>query len=437
MRRAVIVGLATVALGVPAAGAAAPWGSVSVSAEYRAQWTEAQGKDTRDQDLRTWLGAEFQRTGVEGLSASMLVWYGLDTDGTSESSPFKDTLDSYSNRDDFRVYRAALSYRVPAGWLTAVAGRQEIWSAEIATVDGGLLRIEPCRWATFEVFGGQRVSHYRDPDPEGLYGGNLDLRPLDGTLLRLQDLYYIDNSLELSLVQDLGKWGFGRAEYRMINDDPNEASLGLHLQPWTAAEAHLTYRRKIADAGDDDFTYDYTSAGDDTVPGLGLEPLAPYADYIAEFRQGFLEAFGLGARYRRHNVIDDKDEDEFNADYQEGTLLFDLEGWPWQGLRAGVEYTRWAEDMNRDDIAEDDLWGYVVRAEQHFLGHAVGAGLYRQAYDTDGASRDSAGFELWTRLRLAEFARLLLRYEQEEDDLYEDEGFQDLHRFTARLDLSF
>lgn len=438
MRRAVPLGFAVLCLAAaPRVVGAASWGRVTFSTEYQAEWTEQQGDDrTSDQDSYSYLGVEVERTGVAGLTASALVWYGADLDGTSERSPYKDSLDSFDGQDDFRVYRAALSYALPSGWLTAVAGRQDVWSAEIATLDGGLLRLTPCRWGTLEVFGGKRVSHDRNPDPDPIYGGNLDLRPLPGTTLQFRDLYYIRNSLELGVVQDLGRWGSGRAAYRMLDDDPQETRLSLHLVPWAAAEAHLRYLRTFADA-DEEFVYDYTSAEDDTVPALYLEALAPYADYSAAFRQGFLDVFGLGGRLRYHHVIDAADEDLWNADFREGAVLFDLSDWPWKGLRLDAEYLRWAEDYDRDDLVDDDLWGYVVRLEQAIGRHSLGAGLHRQAYDSYGGRRDTEGWEIWGRARLTEYARLDLRYDREQDDLYELEGFHDLHRFTARLELWF
>lgn len=215
MRSATVLGLAAVCLG-GAPGAWAAYGArLDVSAEYRAQWAQQHaGDDLRGQDLTVGLGIDAPKTGVRGIWFSGLLHYDADLDGTAEDSPIKNVLDSYSRRDDFRLYRAALSYDLPAGWLRLTAGRQKGWSAEMATLDGGPARLTPCRWFGLELFGGQRVSFYRDREPDGVYGANLELRPFQTTLLQIKDLYYIDNSFQASLIQQLWGWGSGRVAYR-------------------------------------------------------------------------------------------------------------------------------------------------------------------------------------------------------------------------------
>lgn len=435
MRRAAALGLIALTLSGPPGALASGGVRVDLSTEYRTQWAQRHsGDDTRDQDLSVGLGLDVPRAGADGLSFSGLLFYEADLDGTSEDSPFKDNLDSYSRRDDVRLYRAALTYRVPARWLRLTAGRVEVWSAETATLDGGLVRLDPCPWASLEVFGGRRVDFYRDPDPNALYGGNLGLRPLPGTLLELRNLYYIQNSFEAAWLQQLGDLGSARAAWRMVDADPRDASLALHLYPWAGAEAHLAYLRTFGH----DFDYDYTSDEEFEVAGLELGELHPYADYRVTVRQGFFgNTFGVGVRLRHHNVVDEADEDAYNVDFREGALLVDLSGWPWPGLRADAEAIRWVEDRDRTDLTEDNLWGFALRLQQAWRGHAVGAGVNRQAYDSDGAPRDSRGFDAWVRVRLADPATLHLRYERQVDDLYRQGGIDALHALTARLHLAF
>ncbi|GAB6061301.1 hypothetical protein [Deferrisoma palaeochoriense] len=421
----------------PALGAG-PDVRADLSAEYETRWAQMHaGDDETDQDLAVDLGLEAGRVAVEGLGFSGRLRYEADLDGTAEASPYKDTLDTYSNRDDWRLYRAVVSYDLPAGWARLEAGRQEVWSAETVLFDGGLVRLTPCRWAQLEAFGGRRVSFYKDPEPNAVYGGNLDLRPLPGTLVSLEDVHYIENTFEARLVQDLAGWGTGRLGYRMVNADPQELSAALHLYPWAEAEVHATYVRTLAEEGDDDYAYDYTSADDHEVPYLTFEPLEPYADYTLTVRQGFFGKVGLGARLRHHNVVDEADEDTYNVDFDEGAILLDLSDLPWPGLRLDAEAVRWVENRDRSDITEDNLWGVTVAVEQSWRGHALGASFQKQAYDSDGRPRDSRAWEAWARVRLLESAALHLRYARETDDLYRADGVDALNTFTARLNLTF
>ncbi|GAB4256302.1 MAG: hypothetical protein Kow0092_02270 [Deferrisomatales bacterium] len=421
----------------PAFGAG-PGVRVDVSTVYRAQWAQRDaGDDESDQDLSVGLGVEVDEVGLPGLGFSGLLHYDADVDGTSESSLYKDNLDTYSRRDDWRLYRAVVSYDLPAGWARVEAGRQEVWSAETVLFDGGLVRLAPCRWARLEAFGGRRVSFYEDPEPDAVYGGNLDLRPRPGTLFRLEEVHYIRNSFEARWVQDLMGWGTGRVSYRMIGGDPQEVSAALHAYPWPEAEVHLGWVRTLAQSGDDRFAYDYTSFGDYEVPYLTFEPLEPYAEYSVTARQGFSGTAGLGVRLRHHNVIEKGDEDTYNVDFDEGALLFDLSDFPWSGFRLDAEAVRWVEDRDRSDLTEDNRWGVSVALEQSWRGHGVGAAFQRQTYDSDGRPRDARCAEVWVRLALWNRADLHLRYARERDDLYRADGVDALNTLTARLNLTF
>ena len=407
-------------------------------AELRVRWAQMHtGSDETDQDLGVTLGLEAEGLARKGLGFSGRLYYAADLDGTAESSVYKDALDTYSRRDDWRLYRAVLSYDLPAGRGRIEGGRQEVWSAETVLFDGALVRVVPSRWAQIEVFGGRRVSFFKDPEPNAVYGANVKLRPWPGGAFAVEDVRYIKNSLELEWIQDLAGWGTGRLTYRMIDRDPERATAAFHVYPWAQAEFHARYERTFSGQGDDAFAYDYTSAEEHEVSYLTFEPLEPYSDYRIAFRQGFLGKAGIGLQIRHHNVIDKADEDTYNVDFDEGAVLLDLSDVPWAGLRADARVFRWVENRDRSDITEDHLWGFSVGLEQGWRGHAVGAGFERTAYDSDGRPRDSRVVEVWARIHLWSRADLHVRYARQSDDLYRSEGVDALHTFAARLNLSF
>lgn len=420
-------------LPVQALAAGLPGVDVDLTTEYRYQWAQRHlDGDETDQDLRIGLGLEVPRAGWERLSFSGLLSVEKDLDGTAATSVYKELLDSYDDRQKGKIHRAALRYRADAYGLSVTAGRQEVWGAEVVTLDGARLDLAPCRWAALDVFGGRRVSFYSDPDTEAVYGGDLELRPWQGGVLQLRDLYYIENSLELAVVQVVRGWGSGRGALRLIGNDPRDASAALHLYPWHEGEVHLRYLRVY-----EDYDYDFTSHDDDRVPALELGEQQPYSDYGVTVRQGLLGVAGVGVRLRRHNVVRAADEDATNVDFDEGALLADLSGWPWAGLHLDGELLRWVEDRERTDLTEDELWGFAVRAHQELGAHTLGAGVFKRAYDSDGGARDSRGYDLWARLAVCTATHLKLRYEREVDDLYRQDGIDALNVFTAQLDLAF
>ncbi|MDF1555781.1 MAG: hypothetical protein P1P84_22090 [Deferrisomatales bacterium] len=410
-----------------------PGVDVDLTTEYRYQWAQRHaGEDETDQDVRVGVGLEAAPVGWDRLNFAGLLYYSKDLDGTSASGIYKDLLDSYDDRQQWQLYRAALRYRADAYGLALTAGRQEVWGAEVVTLDGARLDLAPCRWVSLDLYGGRRASFYSDPDTEAVYGGDLELRPWQGGSLQLRDLYYLANSLELAVVQVVRGWGSGRAALRMIGNDARDATLSAHLYPWREGEVHLHYLRVYKD-----YDYDFTSDDDDLVPALELGEQQPYADYGLTVRQGLLDVAGIGARLRRHNVIQASDEDATNVDFNEGALLGDLTGWPWKGLRLDGEVIRWVEDRERENTTEDEMWGFVARVSQDLAGHTLGASYFKRAYDSDGGARDTRGYDLWARVEVLSATHLYLRYEREVDDLYRQDGIDALNVFTARLDLAF
>jgi len=421
------------ALPPPTPAKGLPGVAVDLTTEYRYQWAQRhRGEDETDQDLRVGVGLTVPRAGWDRLSFSGRFRYEQDLDGTAASSVYKDLVDSYDDRQRVDLYRAALRYQADAYGLAVTAGRQEVWGAEVVTLDGARLDLAPSRWLALDLFGGRRVSFYSDPDTATVYGGDLELRPWQGGLVQLRDLYYIENSLELAVVQRVSGWGSGRAALRMIGNHARDASVSAHLYPWRDGEVHLRYLRVYQD-----YDYDFTSHDDELVPELELGEQQPYADYGVTVRQGVFGVAGVGVRLRRHNVVKTSHEDAYNVDFDEGALLADLTDWPWAGLHLDGELLRWVEDRERQDLTEDALWGFAARVHQELAGHTLGAGLFKRSYDSDGGARDSRGYDLWVRLAVREATHLDLRYEREVDDLYRQYGIDALNVFTARLDLAF
>lgn len=286
-----------------------PGVAVDLTTEYRYQWAQRhRGEDETDQDLRVGVGLEVPRAGWDRLSFSGLLHYEKDLDGTPASSVYKDLVDSYDDRQKVRLYRAALRYQADAYGLAVTAGRQVVWGAEVVTLDGARLDLAPNRWWALDLFGGRRVSFYSDPDTAAVYGGDLELRPWQGGLVQLRDLYYIENSLELAVVQRVRDWGSGRAALRMIGNDARDAAVSAHLYPWREGEVHLRYLRVYRD-----YDYDFTATDDELVPELEMGEQEPYADYGLTVRQGVFGVAGVGARLRRHNVV--------KASHEEGLAL--------------------------------------------------------------------------------------------------------------------
>jgi hypothetical protein len=437
MFRTLVFGLAALVLALPSAGMSAVEGlDLTASTEYRYRSADLDSSgDDSDADWLTRVGVDYSKLGVEGLTFSGVLWYGADVDGTTEGSPLADLLDTYEGRDELRAYRALLDYRVSEA-LSVKAGRQNVTSAERATIDGGLVTFESdCGHLDVELFAGRRVSFYSDPDEKAIYGGNVELRPTPTTRLRLMDLYYIENSFEAQLYQKLGALGQARVGYRQFGGEPLELGGELDTPLWADAEMTLFYKRKLSDANET-YGYDYTAFKDENAAALGFGSFAASSDYGVELRQGLFNSLLYGyARARFHNVLDDIDEDEYNTDYTEVTAGAQL---TLGAVRAAIEGNRWFEDRNRKDLDEEDSWGANAMVEYTTAANTrFGASYSRAKYDAEGMERDSDAVAAWAGINLTEGARLDLRYERASDDLYESEGVDTVCEYSARLNFEY
>ncbi|PLX43570.1 MAG: hypothetical protein C0609_07965 [Deltaproteobacteria bacterium] len=434
MRKLLYAGVAVSLITAPTAALCAVEGlDLSLSTEFRYRMMDTDGGDENDLDWLNRLSADYKWRGDINVDFSTLLWYGKDLDGGSGDEPTVDQLDTYGSSDTLRLYRASATMEL-SEIVGATVGRQDVWSAERATLDGVSLTFKsPCGYMEGEIFGGSRVSFYSDPDEDDVYGFNFELRPSSSTRFTFEDIYYLENTFEAAIVQKLGSLAMGRIAYRHFDDSPVELSAEAVVNGWEDGELVLSYKRKLSDA-DDSYGFDYTAFGDEDVEALNFGTFAPYSDYAVELRQIFGDFFGYG-KLRRHNLIDEDDEDEYNTDFTQATAGI---GYSKGSLRIDAELSRWVESRSRSDLDEENSWGWALLGEKKFDGgYKTGASLAQETYDTLGRERETSAVCVWGTVPVLELATLDLRYQYETDDLYEDDGIDSVSEFTTRLNFNF
>lgn len=282
------------------------------------------------------------------------------------------------------------------------------------------------------------MSFYSDPETEAIYGANLEASLPLGVKLTIEDLYYVENLFTARLAKVHEGFGVGYVDYRQYGSTPEEAGLTFVSSYFERMDLTAAVRYRMADGKEDEvYDYDFTADNEDEVGALFLPPLSPFVDYSLSVRSAVTEYLGLGARVKRHNLIDESDEDGYNVDYNEGALSLDLTGWPFEGFSFDAEVSRWYEERERTDLDEDSSWDYGVRLAQAIRDHEVGVEASRQSYDGDGASRDATRYGAWAKIKISSPADFTFRVERETNDLYEDEDIDALTTVSARLDLAF
>jgi hypothetical protein len=236
-------------------------------------------------------------------------------------------------------------------------GRQDVYSAELATLDGVSFTHNRQKYS-FTVFGGRRFSYFSDPDQRGIGGLNFTYHLTEKAAIDYESLIYVKASNRLGYHQRLGDQWLFNTYYKMVDGYPVDFSAtGI----WTPHDGKTTisanFFQKLTDK---DFFYDYTVVARDLDPfnqelRLYLGPQFPYTQFTIDTHRQFNSHFRLGAMLAVHHLDDSNDQGPFAVsfqDYRANAQIF-----PGRRLEIFVEYHE--TDSNRKNpanpVAFDDI----------------------------------------------------------------------------------
>ena len=449
-------------------------------------------KDISDQELDQYFSLHLEQLPVlEGRSkviqsagGEASFRYFKDIDGSPAGEEAHGFFDRYDGRQAFQL--ATLNTRVEAldRHLELIAGRQYGREAEWLHFDGGTATLRG-----LEVFGqeteltgfaGSRVYFYSRsespwsglaPQGEGIYGGHWKTWLFESTRLRVSDVYYIDNSLEMEARHDFSPEAWASLVYRMVNEDPHSVLLeGAWDWLQHTFALYFFYVGKLG-TNADDFNFDYTQssrkksfANRDIYFNIG--DIAPYDELTLELRKGIWTWLGVYGGGTVHRLRQRSAEDNYNTDWQEAWLGVDATDPLWKGLtgRALVRYVhtdlpRRQFRLNVDDTlnngvpdfqAEDatgtgepSYLGVEALIEQDFQRKvAVGATAVLRAYnqqsnfaELDGLTASSLG--AYVRWRTTAWTQLYLSYAYDTDYRYFNPDLDALHTLRLQFQVKF
>ncbi len=289
--------------------------------------------------------------------------YFKDLDGSPSGEATLGTYDALSGNDALQLHSLNARAEFFERHLEVRAGRQHAREAEWIHFDGAHARFRGLTIFGKEVelsaFGGSRVRFFRRASSEhvGIGGAAVRVWPWEGGRIRLSDVYFHDNSLELEFLQR-HSLGYTSLTYRQINEDPQSVWLDNHFDiASTGMKIDVRYRGKLG-SGADDYDYDYTRSRRRNATGtayLWFGDLAPYDEITVELHQSFLEYWGVFLGGTVHQLRDRDSRDEWNTDWQEAWGGIDVNHAPWKGFtgRATVRYmhTDLRRRLLRNDVA--------------------------------------------------------------------------------------
>ena len=261
--------------------------------------------------------------------------YAQDLTHVDTGSAAQNVIETFHGNRNIELVNASLEINgKPTDGIFAgtslTLGRQYIYGAEVASLDGGAFTVNR-RWYELTLFGGRRFTYYSDPDQRLMGGANLIFKLGIDTSLEYDTLWYIRGSNRVAFRRRFGPQWFFSSNFRMYGGAPVDFSAQAMYSPRNArTTVRLSYFQKLTN---NDYQYDFTEAARDFAKynaagaALLLGPLSPYSQFAIDARRAFSKRLNVGGGVlirRLNNTQNQGPYDTSFEDYRANVELFPL-----------------------------------------------------------------------------------------------------------------
>jgi hypothetical protein len=217
-------------------------------------------------------------------------------------------------------------------------GRQSVYGAELATIDGAAFTIDRPRF-TVTVFGGRRFSFFADPDQRALGGANVVFKLNPSTSVEYDGIWYIKGSNSVAFRRRLNPRWLLSAYFRAYGGSPVDfITQGLYSSGNGRTSLRLSFFQKLSNK---DYIYDFTVDSRDLDPHnpllrLYLGPVSQYSQFVIDARRTFSSMFRLGGSLWIRRLNDTKDEAPFDTSFEDYRVNSQI--YPWRQFETFLEY---------------------------------------------------------------------------------------------------
>ncbi len=326
-----------------------------------------------DQDLDQYVSLRtedlfipWEESGVfQSFKTETAFRYFKDIDGSPSGEEARGGFDRFDGRQAFQLYKLFARVETFSRHLELTLGRQYANEAEWVHFDGAAGRFRGLQILGREVelsaFGGSRVTFYSrsSSNHNGVGGGTIRIALGEATQMKLSNVYYLYNTFEAELRQDLSDIGWFAVRYRQIKRAAHSVTIDAHAD-WRSQNVTVDarYVAKVADQVDD-FYFDFTQSslrrgGNQSEKHFNIGGIEPYDEFYLEVRKGFLEHYGVFAGGIAHILRRGSEDDNYNADWYEAWAGLDVLHAPWQGLTGRVTVRYVDADLPRRIVIADE-----------------------------------------------------------------------------------
>jgi hypothetical protein len=271
------------------------------------------------------------------------VRYEQDLTHVDAGSPAQNILETFgaNRRVQFLQGSVEINSKPTDGvWAgtTLTLGRQYIYGAELAAIDGGAFTIDRPRFAV-TVFGGRRFSLFADPEQRAIGGANVTFKLNPDTSVEYEGIWYVKGSHSIVFRRRLNPQWLLSSYFRVYGGSPVDFTVqGLYNSSNGKTGMRLSFFQKLTNQ---DYIYDFTDTARNLDPQnalfrLYLGPISPYSQFVIDARRTFSSTFRLGGSVWVRKLNDKNDEAPFDTSFEDYRIHGQV--YPGRKLETFLEY---------------------------------------------------------------------------------------------------
>ena len=298
------------------------------------------------------------------VNTHFAVRYQQDLSHVDQGSPAENIIETFGGNRRLELVQGSIEINgkptdgIWAGTSLTV-GRQYVYGAELAALDGASFTIDRPRYAV-TLFGGRRYTYYSDPDQRGIGGANVTFKLDNNTTLEYEGLWYIHGSNSAIFRRRINQQWLFSTHFRAYGGSPVDFGAdGLYNSANGRTGIRLSFFQKLTDK---DYFYDFTYDARDLDPKnpllrLYLGPLSPYTQFVVDARRTINSTFRLGASVWVRRLDSRMDEGPFDTSFEDYRIHAQV--YPLRKVETFLEYhQRNSDRLNPLNATSfDDLTG--------------------------------------------------------------------------------
>jgi hypothetical protein len=270
-------------------------------------------------------------------------------------------------------------------------GRQYVYGAELAALDGANLTVDRSRYQV-SFFAGRQFSPFGNLDERAIGGGSVTFRIDPNTSLELQTLWYIRGSNRAAFRRRINNQWMLNSTFRAYGGSPVDFSTqAIYASRGGKTTLRASFFQKLSSH---DYTYDYTTGARDLDPNnpllrLYLGQLSPYSQFVVDAHRSVLPTLRVGASVWIRQLNSSSDIGPYDTSFQD--YKADVQYFPWKKIESYFEYHQRNSDRlnpanptSFDDVSQagetsvKDMTGEIRRSFREGRFNASGGVYYRR-----------------------------------------------------------